>query len=391
MAESWLPYGAVLEPAWSASRATVKGKRENPVSVRMSRTLLSRTYYGAREVVAISLYDLQQRYGTDWPHRAPEATIDGIARVTGIKRDTVDNAISTSPSRGASSWFQKVIDGKPSYHGLTPTGKAQVEKIFRDKRFSFEGEGNLSLPDINNRLLPRDPESTVAKVALSISTAGTYTKIAADGRHAKATRQRAAEDQHLPPGDLLEALRQLGIEDATAQLSRSGLEPTECMQKARNSLSFMGIFGSKWVQLPPIRARFREFLANVEERSGHVRFLLMDPASAAFKKLERQREGGISAEALEHFSRLADEFPCLSVRLYQHLPHFRLVFLDEEIAAVARYRNDKEGYNAGEFGWRAPHLVIRRSPPWSLYEAFRLYYEDAWDQALPVGSGVRRP
>ncbi len=186
--------------------------------------------------------------------------------------------------------------------------------------------------------------------------------------------------------ELLHVIAEVGIVAATGELSDSKYEPTQCMASARHSLWFMGVLGSKWVVVPHVRAEFEQFLRRIEARGGTVRFLLTNPNGVEFDKLKSLREGAISVESLDHFARLQERFKCLKVRLYDELPCFRLVFLDQQTVAVARYRVDREGYFQSKFGWDAPHVAITANAPWSFYEPFERYFEQIWESAVEYGS-----
>lgn len=178
--------------------------------------------------------------------------------------------------------------------------------------------------------------------------------------------------------NLLAVIEEMGIAGGTNILTKSKYEPLECMRKTRRKLCFIGILGSKWVE-PQIREEFRGFLQRVQDRSGLVRFLLINPNSKAYEQLKGRR--GINAESLKEFRALCREFPCLQVRLYSQTPCFRLVFIDDQTLALSRYKMDKEGYFQSRFGWEAPHLVINADAPWSMYEAFEIYFQQVWETA----------
>lgn len=186
-----------------------------------------------------------------------------------------------------------------------------------------------------------------------------------------------------PPNQTLQEVLELaGIIDATTSLSESKFTPSECMKKATKRLWFMGILGSKWVIPAHVRFEFEQFLKKMEAVGGSVRFLLINPESQAFAKLRSFRGGAISCESLKYFAELIAKYGnTLEVRLYDHLPHFRLVFIDDSLLAMSRYKIDMEGYFQSKFGWDAPHLVISRKSDWSLAYAFEMYYVDEWLRA----------
>jgi len=198
-------------------------------------------------------------------------------------------------------------------------------------------------------------------------------------------KDRAAQHEAKCEADEVSTvLKEMGIIGCTSRLTESKYEPVQCMKQARRRLYFMGILGSKWVTEPHIRAEFRQFLSRIQYQGGFIRFLMINPEGEAFKRLRNYRGGAISAESLGHFRALVEEFPCLQVRLYDQLPCFRLVFIDDSMLAVSRYKIDKEGYFQSKYGWEAPHLVIDSTAPWSLYDAFELYYQQIWDVSLPL-------
>jgi len=181
--------------------------------------------------------------------------------------------------------------------------------------------------------------------------------------------------------ELVGVLNEMGITGCTSQLSSSKYEPLQCMKQAQKSLSFMGILGSKWVIEPATRSEFSKFLTRIQHHGGHIHFLLIQPNGVSFSKLKILREGAISHESLDHFRNLMKTYSCLQVRLYDLLPCFRLVFLDERIAAVSRYKIDKEGYFQSKQGWDAPHIEIDSTAVWSMYQAFELYFQQVWDSS----------
>jgi hypothetical protein len=182
-------------------------------------------------------------------------------------------------------------------------------------------------------------------------------------------------------GDLRRVLEAMGVVDSATQLAESAWAPEACLRRVRSRLWFMGTFGSKWVAEAHVRTQLSDALRRIEGAGGEVRFLLLDPESSAFGRFAVHREWEISAEALGRFAELRHEHPCLSVKLYEVFPFFRLVFIDTDEVGLARNRWEREEYSASRYGWAAPHLVLKATAPWSLHGAFQAYYEDLWEQA----------
>lgn len=179
-------------------------------------------------------------------------------------------------------------------------------------------------------------------------------------------------------------LRAMGVVDVAAHLERP-YDPESCMRQAERRLYFMGNFGSKWVK----SEAFIPFLRRIHAFGGKVQFLLVDPEGAAFKSLKTHRRESLSQDPrpnLERMAVLSKEYPCLSLRLYDSMPCFRLVFIDERRVVFSTYRIDEEGYARSKDGWKAPQMLISREPPWSMYTAFERYYNECWENAKPYGS-----
>jgi hypothetical protein len=181
-----------------------------------------------------------------------------------------------------------------------------------------------------------------------------------------------------------ETLEQLGLSHVTSHLSDSPFTPHACMSNATQSLSFLGILGSKWVIEPHVRSEFKLFLSKVRTRNGFVRFCLINPSSRAFSQLHDLRGGQISTESLKHFTDLETQFENLEVRLYSFLPSLRLILLDRRQCVIARYLIDQHGYFQSKYGWEAPHIAFSADAPWSLYVPFEHYFDAAWESAAPL-------
>lgn len=179
--------------------------------------------------------------------------------------------------------------------------------------------------------------------------------------------------------DLLNILKDVGLVGATSRLSATKFEPIECMKQTKKRLLFMGILGSKWVNTPD--NEFENFLRRVESKHGEVRFLLINPVGKAYLRLVDLREGNIKEQSLNILNDFSIKYPFLRIKLYDDLPCFRLILMDESIVAVSRYKLDKEGYFESKKGWENPHVVFTADSKWSFYDPFEHYYHNIWDSS----------
>jgi len=181
---------------------------------------------------------------------------------------------------------------------------------------------------------------------------------------------------------LNDGLKSIGVIEVTTKLDGSQFVPSECIKRTDSRLWFMGILGSKWITPHYMKAEFEQFIKRIQLRGGEVRFLLINPKSDSFKQLRDYRDGAISTTPLHEWTLLVRKYNnTLKVRLYDHLPCFRIVILDNDELALSRYKIHQEGHFESKYGWENPHLVFNSKAPWSFAYAFELYYKEEWQQA----------
>ena len=189
----------------------------------------------------------------------------------------------------------------------------------------------------------------------------------------------------------LQLYEQLGIIDCTEKLKGSDLEPLTCMSNVFNSLYFMGVGGEKWVKTNHLRRVFANMLRETKARGGEVRFLLINPASQAYSDLYELRGESVPYESYSHFVSMTKKFDNLKVRLYDHLPSFRMQFVDKTYLAVSHYYFKKADHEEWEGGWKIPHLIIRnagreygKKQYESLFDAFLVAYDSFWKNGIDI-------
>lgn len=191
-----------------------------------------------------------------------------------------------------------------------------------------------------------------------------------------------------------ELYNELGIINCTQTLKGSELEPIKCMPNVHKSLDFTGVGGEKWVKDVQLRKTLESMLFRTKSVGGVVRFLLIDPSSDAYYNLYCLRGESVPFESYEKFIELKKKHANLKVRLYDHMPSFRMQFVDGQYLAVSRYYFDKRRHDQWGGGWMIPHLIIQNATQeyghkeikhkWSLYESFQLAYEFSWDQGRDI-------
>jgi DNA-binding SARP family transcriptional activator len=192
--------------------------------------------------------------------------------------------------------------------------------------------------------------------------------------------QRSQEDQQR----VNQLVQTIGISPASElELRRSKLEPFECISQTVSMLRFCGILATKWVADSYILARFTELLERLDHSGGSVQFLLLDPESASYQRFSRLRWSPASVQPIDMLRQLVTAHPSFAVRLYDALPTFRIVLIDQSIVSFSPYLMDSVTQRA-RTGWEAPHIVLDRTAPWPLAHTFETLFDETWRTASPL-------
>jgi DNA-binding winged helix-turn-helix (wHTH) protein len=178
----------------------------------------------------------------------------------------------------------------------------------------------------------------------------------------------------------------LGISTASElQLEGSHLSPLACVKRTRSRLHFAGVLASKWVTDHAVRNAFERLLCRLDENNGEVRFLIINPQGEGFRRLKELRKGKISTDSVDRLRQLANAHRSLEVRVYDRLPAFRIIVIDNDVVSFSPYRLAAEAYVASEGGWQAPHVVLDPLATYPLAEAFQLLFLETWQNSTPLG------
>lgn len=192
--------------------------------------------------------------------------------------------------------------------------------------------------------------------------------------------QRSDEDQQR----VNQLVRAIGISSASElELRRSKLEPLECISQTVSQLRFAGILATKWVADSYVRAQFSRLLERLDHNGGSVQFLLLDPESESYRKFSELRWSSGGAQPVEMLRSLSAAHRSFAVRLYDALPTFRIVLIDQSIVSFSPYLMDA-GTDRGRTGWEAPHVVLDRTAPWPLARTFETLFAETWRTAIPL-------
>lgn len=186
---------------------------------------------------------------------------------------------------------------------------------------------------------------------------------------------------------LVEICARLGITIASnLRLQGSQVSPEQAITRTRRRLYFSGVLASKWL-LPGVREQFSELLTRLDTEKGEVRFLIINPSGKGFQRLRKLRGDKISAGSIGPLQEFVRTHKCFQVKMYDELPAFRIVAIDDDLVSFSPYRLAADFYNETEGGWGAPHIVLDPVAKYPLAEAFQLLFLENWRRAknLPIG------
>lgn len=189
-----------------------------------------------------------------------------------------------------------------------------------------------------------------------------------------------SEQSDAPGTDLIPVINLIGITThSQLRLAGPGMEPTRLMQRARRRLWFSGVLASKWVADPAVRRELSDFLTVLDHSpEGDVRFMIMNPDGPGYRRLRELRGDELSVEHLPVLARLAQQHSSFQVKVFDHLPTFRIHVIDKDVVTFSFYRLDEESYLRGDQGWESPHIVLDPLAPWPLAEAFATLFNEMW-------------
>jgi hypothetical protein len=176
----------------------------------------------------------------------------------------------------------------------------------------------------------------------------------------------------------------IGISSASElELRRSKLEPLECIRQTVARLRFAGILATKWVADSYVHAEFVRLLERLDNSDGSAQFLLIDPEAESYRRFMRVRWSSGGTQPIDMLRSLSAEHPSFQVRLYDAMPTFRIVLIDQSIVSFSPYLMDPVTDRA-RTGWLAPHVVLDRTAPWPLAHTFETLFDETWRTATPL-------
>jgi hypothetical protein len=139
-----------------------------------------------------------------------------------------------------------------------------------------------------------------------------------------------------------------------------------------------------------VRTEFRRLLERLDHSGGQVRFLLLDPDSESYRRFSRVRWNPSGVQTIDVMRRLSATYRCFTVLLYDALPTFRIVLVDQATVAFSPYLMTEDTEQA-PCGWEAPQISLDRTAPWPLAHTFETLFDETWRTASPLAPSPADP
>jgi len=191
----------------------------------------------------------------------------------------------------------------------------------------------------------------------------------------------AAPDEQASGEELSQVVHSIGITThSQLRLAGSRMEPVQLMRRVKQRLWFSGVLASKWVTDPAVRSELSDFLTVLDHvPEGDVRFMIMNPDGSGYRRLRELRGDELSTEHLPLLAQLAREHSSFQVKVFDHLPTFRIHVIDKDVVTFSFYRLDEKSYLEGDDDeWESPHVVLDPLAPWPIAEAFATLFSEMW-------------
>jgi SIR2-like domain len=205
--------------------------------------------------------------------------------------------------------------------------------------------------------------------------------------HARGIEAVCVGDDHL---DLPNFLDRLAVREATRQrgskmldldgyvgepLSESDWAPNACINRVQKSIEFFGNRSAKWAASSD---GLEGMLRRLDAVYGSAKFLVVDPTSDAYGRLQARRDKVLEAGHYHELLRLSRLYRSFEVRCIDFLPTFRLVRVDGREIGVALYET---GIGRDKSGWTTPHITLKTDRIGSFGNSFVHLFDEQFQKS----------
>src|SRR5262249_23088436 len=80
---------------------------------------------------------------------------------------------------------------------------------------------------------------------------------------------------------------------------------------------------------------------------------------------------------------LSKRHQSFKIRVYDFLPTFRIIVIDDSLVTVAPYLNVPQEW-LREQGWESPHIVLAPMAPFPWAKSFERMFRESWRRSRPL-------
>lgn len=195
-------------------------------------------------------------------------------------------------------------------------------------------------------------------------------------RNGSSEAERHLNEENEKLKEQIQMYSELGIVKMLPSTIEGEGSTTSILREVDKSFYFMGIAGTKWIKKAD---NFEETMRKLTATHGSkVRFIILNPMSVAARnmsladKKDKNYHRDLIISNLRELKKIKEELHLnLDVKMYSHMPIFRIAIVDEEKIYFGQYRINDGGENLSQ--------IVLQGKDKMLYRELSEYYEVAWD------------
>lgn len=190
-----------------------------------------------------------------------------------------------------------------------------------------------------------------------------------DGMKQNNKENSCLEEYHMA----MQLCKEMGIVKVLPSTVKDEGGTESILSECNDHFSFMGIAATKWVQAPNFDITMKKILA----RNGTIRFVILNPMSIAARNMSIASEKSetylqeLIIENIKKMKKYHDMGLNIHVKLYSHMPVFRIAIADNGKIYLGHYRINNDGSQLQQLVLQGKDKV--------LFAQFSDYFNTTWD------------
>jgi hypothetical protein len=183
--------------------------------------------------------------------------------------------------------------------------------------------------------------------------------------------------------DSSNAIDLVGLDTKAGEsLSDSRWAPKHCLKRVETNLRFMGLRSSKWVSDSETFEVLDRRLKFLDTMGGErVRFLILNPDSPAYERLENMRAEALTSDHLKGLAELEQRHRSLVIKCVDFISAFRFTAVDDREIGLALYPTTPSEFEETDRGWSVRHHSLVTDRSWSLGRSLVFMFDEHFREA----------